>query len=91
MNSLFYFDTPSYGWVCLLHTCSSVLYVFSLFVRADTGVCPYGWVCLLHICSCVPYVFSLSVTYVQKKTLLCSDVFFGCPDGLEPSTFRTTI
>ena len=62
MNSLFYFDTPSYGWVCLL------------FVRSS-----------------VPYVFSLSVTYVQKKTSLQSDVFFGCPVGLEPTTFRTTI
>ena len=27
----------------------------------------------------------------QKKTLPFGDVFFrGCPDGLEPSTFRTT-
>ena len=78
MNSLFYFDTPSYGWVCLLLVRSSVPYVFSLFVRADTGVCPYGWVCLLHTCSSVLYVFSLSVTYVQKKTSLQSDVFFGC-------------
>ena len=28
--------------------------------------------------------------FSQKKTLPFGDVFFGCPDGLEPSTFRTT-
>gem|GEM_PF-3202838 len=27
----------------------------------------------------------------KKKTLLFSDVSFGCPMGLEPMTFRTTI
>ena len=32
MNSLFYFYTPSYGWVCLLFVRSSVPYVFSLSV-----------------------------------------------------------
>ena len=27
----------------------------------------------------------------KKETLLFSDVSFGCPMGLEPMTFRTTI
>ena len=27
----------------------------------------------------------------HKKDIAFGDVFFGCPDGLEPSTFRTTI
>ena len=33
---------------------------------------------------------SLGITH-KKKTLLFSDVSFGCPMGLEPMTFRTTI
>ena len=36
-------------------------------------------------------IFCILDEFCKKKTLLCSDVFFGCPDGLEPSTFRTTI
>ena len=33
---------------------------------------------------------SFGITH-KKKTLLFSDVSFGCPMGLEPMTFRTTI
>ena len=44
-----------------------VLYVFSPFVRADTGVCPYGWVCLMSRLSSMSFLCPICPVCPTKK------------------------